>query len=243
MARPTLCLIAVLCLLPAATAQQIVSVDPGVIWLQSDASVNRSITWRLASRGGANSSHGEFVNLGNNQVLARVDRPLGITADSGTVSEQLRLSAAQAHKWYAAGVRRLGYRRTFSGDAGTLSNRVVIDLRGSGRLIALSASPDQQTLTPNSQRMMVVWTLSSDIGEVNAGSVSGLFTVGDRVIYSIEEPLYNSGAMTVREVVELPPGLVADLLASGIDRVRYSRTFIDDKDSRRSASVMVNLSR
>lgn len=227
----------------AAAAEQIMSVDPAYTWLDASSGLRDTVTWRIASPGGVKSAAAEFVNLDNNRVLGTIHRPLVLSADAGSLSEELKLDPAKAHRWYSAGVRRLGYRRTFRGAAGTVTNQVVIDLRGSGRLAGLSAAPAEQTLTVNSRQMMLEWTFSTDIGEVNANSASGLFLIGDRVIYANGEPLLNSGREHIREVVAVPPGLVRDLLDSGVHKIRYSRTFIDDKNERRSASVTLKLLR
>ena len=223
-------------------AQQLLSVDPGDTRFDSGVDLRETITWRISSEGGARSERGEFVNLDNNRVLEKVELPLILFADRGALSEPLRLSADKAEQWYRQGVRRLGYRRTFTGAAGTLSNRVVIDLRRSGRLAAVSAIPPKQTLTPSSRQMMLLWQLrASNFGEVNAGSASGFFLYDGCVVYATEQLLFNNGHSQVRETVALPPGLVADLLGSGIRELSYRRTFIDDGDRQRSAEVTVEL--
>ncbi|SEA12769.1 hypothetical protein [Microbulbifer marinus] len=237
-------LLVLLCGLQAAIAQQLVTVNPGEIRVDGDKGVRQTVTWRIASRGGASSAQAEFVNLDNNRVLEAMAAPLGTSDSVGTVSEQLRISPAQARRWYSAGVRRLGYRRTFSGAGGSISNRVVIQLQFSGRLAGLSASPAQQTLTENSGQMMLKWDFrGAGLGELNAVSTNGYFLDGDRVVYTVEQRLVTDGQRRITEVVQLPPGLVKGLLAEGVEQLRYSRTFIDSKDRQRSASVIVNLRR
>ncbi|WP_073276383.1 hypothetical protein [Microbulbifer donghaiensis] len=245
MLRTTYCLtLALLLGIQAASAQQLVTVSPGQIRVDGERGVRQTLTWRVASRGGAGSVRAEFVNLDNNRVLETRAVPLEVSGNSGTVSEQLTISTAQARRWYGAGVRRLGYRRTFSGAAGSLSNRVAIDLRFSARLASLNASPAQQTLTGNSRQMMLKWDFrSSGLGEVRAVSDSGYFLRGDQVVYTVEQSLISDGQQRITEVVQLPPGLVARLLADGIEQLQYSRTFTDEKKRQRSASVTVNLRR
>ncbi|WP_323846461.1 hypothetical protein [Microbulbifer magnicolonia] len=225
-----------------ASAQQLVTVNPGNLRMAGDSDLRQTLTWRIASRGGASSVRGEFVNLDNNRVLATVEAPLGISTSTGTVREQLHLSSKQARRWYSDGVRQLGYRRTFGGAAGTLSNRVVIDLRFSARLAGLSVSPPRQTLTPGSRQMMLSWDLrGSGLGALEATSAGGDFLHGDRVVYATGQRLSSDGQSRITEVVEIPPGLVAKLLDSGVEQLRYSRTFTDTQKRRRSASVTVNL--
>jgi hypothetical protein len=224
-----------------ATAQQLVSVDPGDAWLDADDGYRDSVTWRVASKGGASSEKGVFVDLDNNRVLGSVDLPLKFSGDNASVDERLVISAAQARQWFREGVRRLGYRRTFSGAAGSLANRVVFDLEASGRLAQVSATPAQQTLSNQSQKLMLAWRLDSELGEVNAHSSGGQFLLGDEVIYEVTRPLNSGSGTSINELVELPPGLVQELMDNGIYQLRYSRTFVDDKDTRRSASVALNL--
>ncbi|SDK55116.1 hypothetical protein [Microbulbifer yueqingensis] len=234
-----------LLLLGAAVAltdsPQLLTVNPGEALLDSKRGLHETLTWRLASPGGATSSHGEFVNLDNNRVLARVDKSLAMGADRGRLSESVRLSPRQAEAWYSEGVRRLGYRRTFSGPAGSLSNTVVIDLGASGRLVDLQAIPGRQSLTEDSREMMVQWQLRGDIGGVRASSETGYFTVADRVVYTTGEPLFTDGSGLLTERVRIPPWLVADLLDGGIDQLEYHRTFTDSRGGRRSATVTLDL--
>lgn len=225
----------------SAVAQQIVTVDPGDAWLNASEGYREQITWRVASRGGAASPRGVFVNLDNNKELAVVDRILEFSGDKGEVSEVVQISAEQARKWHREGVRRVGYRRVFAGAAGSLSNNILFDLDASGRLAQVQASPAQQTVSSKSRQMMTAWNLDSDLGSITAFSESGQFMVGDRVVYEVAKPLEASAGETLRETVTLPPGLVNELIANGIYKVRYTRTFIDDKDTRRSASVEINL--
>lgn len=246
--RTTNCLALVLLLgIQLASAQQLVTVNPGNIRLDGEKGLSQTLTWRIASRGGASSLQAEFVNLDNNRVLETKTAPLKVSENVGTVSEQLTIPAAQARRWYVAGVRRLGYRRTFSGAAGSLSNRVAIELHFSAQLAALSASPARQTLTENSGQMMLKWDFQGrGLGDVRAVSDSGYFLHGDQVVYTVKQPLTidgQQGQRRVTEVVQLPPGLVTRLLADGVEQLRYSRTFVDDKNRQRSASVTVNLRR
>ncbi|MCQ3829128.1 hypothetical protein HXX02_06700 [Microbulbifer elongatus] len=223
------------------TAQQIVTVDPGDAWLNASEGYQEKVTWRVASKGGAASPRGVFVNLDNNQELAVVDQILEFSGDRGEVTEVVQISPVQARSWHAKGVRRVGYRRVFAGAAGSLSNHILFDLDASGRLAQVQASPPSQTVSGKSRKLMMAWNLDSDLGEISASSVSGQFMVGDRVIYEVSEPLTAEAGKPLRETVELPQGLVSTLIAQGIYEVRYTRTFVDNKDTRRSASVQVRL--
>ncbi|MCK7596566.1 hypothetical protein M0G74_04680 [Microbulbifer sp. CAU 1566] len=223
------------------TAQQIVTVDPGDAWLNASDGYQEKVTWRVASKGGAASPRGVFVNLDNNQELAVVDQILEFSGDRGEVTEVVQISASQARSWHAKGVRRVGYRRVFAGAAGSLSNHILFDLNASGRLAQVEASPPNQTVSSKSRSMMMAWNLGSDLGDIRAYSASGQFLVGDRVVYEVAEPLIAQAGKPMRETVELPPGLVSELVAQGIYQLRYTRTFVDDKDTRRSASVDVRL--
>lgn len=234
-----------LLLLGAAVAvtdsPQLLTVNPGTALLDPERGLRATVTWRIASPGGARSPRGEFINLDNNRVLAQVDESLVLGADRGRLPETVQLSPRQAQAWYEDGVRRLGYRRTFSGPAGSLSNTVVVDLAASGRLVELRAMPARQSLTEGSREMMLQWQLRGDIGGVRASSASGYFTVADRVVYSSGEPLFTDGSELVTETVRIPPWLVADLLDGGIDQVEYHRTFLDSRGGRRSAAVTIDL--
>ncbi|WP_105102305.1 hypothetical protein [Microbulbifer pacificus] len=224
-----------------ALAQQIVTVDPGDAWLDASEGYRQTVTWRVASRGGAASPRGVFVNLDNNQELAVVDQILEFNGDRGEVTEVVQISPVQARSWHTKGVRRVGYRRVFAGAAGSLSNHILFDLDAGGRLAQVEASPPVQTASGKSRQLMMAWNLDSDIGEINAYSVSGQFVVGDRVVYEVVQPMTAEVGKPLKETVELPPGLVDDLIAQGIYEVRYTRTFVDNKDTRRSASVLVRL--
>ncbi|GAB2512410.1 hypothetical protein [Microbulbifer agarilyticus] len=223
------------------TAQQIVTVDPGDAWLNASEGYQEKVTWRIASKGGAASPRGVFVNLDNNEELAVVDQILEFNGDSGQLTEIVQISPVQARSWHQKGVRRVGYRREFAGPAGSLSNHILFDLDSSGRLAQVEASPPSQTVSGKSRQMMMAWNLDSDLGDISATSTSGQFLVGDTVIYEVSEPVTAQAGKPLRETVELPPGLVRSLLAQGIDEVRYTRTFVDEKDTRRSASVVVSL--
>ena len=225
----------------SVNAQQIVTVDPGDGWLNANEGYRETVTWRVASKGGAASPRGVFVNLDNNKELAVVDQILEFSGDRGEVTEVVQISPEQARSWHAKGVRRVGYRRVFAGAAGSLSNHILFDLDASGRLAQVEASPSSQTVSGKSRQMMLAWNLDGDIGSVNAISESGQFLVGDRVVYEVARPLVAEGKSTLKETVELPPGLVNELVASGIYQVRDTRTFVDDKDTRRSASVDIRL--
>lgn len=225
----------------SVNAQQIVTVDPGDGWLNASEGYQEKVTWRVASKGGAASPRGVFVNLDNNKELAVVDRILEFSGDRGEVTEVVQISPEQARSWHAKGVRRVGYRRVFAGAAGSLSNHILFDLDASGRLAQVEASPPSQTVSGKSRQMMLAWNLNGDIGSINAVSESGQFLVGDRVVYEVVQPLVAEGQSTLKETVTLPPGLVNDLVASGIYKLRYTRTFVDDKDTRRSASVEIRL--
>lgn len=225
----------------SAAAQQIVTVDPGDAWLNASEGYREQITWRVASRGGAASPRGVFVNLDNNRELAAVDKILEFSGDRGEVTEVLRISPEQVRQWHRQGVRRVGYRRIFAGAAGSISNHILFDLDSSGRLAQVEANPPQQTLTGKSRQMMMSWNLDGDLGSISAYSVSGQFLVGDRVVYEVPEPIIAKAGQPMRETVKLPEGLVSELVANGIYKVRYTRTFVDNKDTRRSASVEVNL--
>lgn len=233
-------LFALLCACNAG-AQQIVSVDPGEVWLNASDGYQEQVTWRVASRGGAVSPRGVFVNLDNNRELAVVDRVLEFSGDRGATTEVVRVSATQAHSWYAKGVRRLGYRRAFTGPAGSLANHILFDLGASGRLTRVAASPAQQTVSSQSREMMLAWDLDSDLGDIAAYSAGGQFVAGDRVVYEVAQPLTAQAGETLNEIIALPPGLVSSLMANGIYQLRYTRTFVDDKDTRRSASVDIRL--
>ncbi|WGL15728.1 hypothetical protein PVT68_13230 [Microbulbifer bruguierae] len=226
-----------------ALAQQIVTVDPGDAWLSASDDYSEQVTWRVASKGGAASPRGVFVNLDNNQELAVVDQILEFSGDRGVLTEVVQISATQARSWHAKGVRRVGYRRVFAGVAGSLSNHILFDLNASGRLAQVEVSPSVQTVSGQSRKLMMAWNLGSDLGAVRAYSVSGQFIAGDRVIYEVAQSLTAQAGETRKETVELPPGLVHELLAQGIDQVRYTRTFVDNKDTRRSASVDIRLTR
>ncbi len=225
----------------SVSAQQIVSVDPGDAWLDASEGYQEKVTWRVASHGGAASPRGVFVNLDNSQELAVVDRILEFSGNRGEVTETVQISAQQVHQWHAQGVRRVGYRRVFAGAAGSLSNHILFDLDASGRLAQVQASPEQQTVSGKSRQMMLAWNLNSDLGSISAHSESGQFMVGDRVVYEVLEPLSAEGDSRLNETVTLPPGLINELVANGIYQVRYTRTFVDDKDTRRSASVNIRL--
>lgn len=222
-------------------AQQIVTVDPGDAWLDASEGYRQTVTWRVASRGGAASPRGVFVNLDNNQELAVVDQILEFSGDRGEISEVVQISPVQARSWHAKGVRRVGYRRVFAGAAGSLSNHILFDLDAGGRLVQVEASPPVQTASGKSRQLMMAWNLDSDVGEISAYSVVGQFVVGDRVVYEVSQPVMAEVGKPLKETVELPPGLVDELLSQGIYELRYTRTFVDDKDTRRSASVLVRL--
>ncbi|UHQ53640.1 MULTISPECIES: hypothetical protein [unclassified Microbulbifer] len=226
-----------------ANTPQLLTVAPDTALVDAQRGLRVSLTWRVASAGGARSSHGEFVDLDRNRVLQKVERPLAFGADMARLNEEVRLAPGQLRAWYGEGVRRLGYRRSFAGPAGSLSNFLLIDLPASGRLVALDAQPARQTLSGDSREMMVRWQLHGDIGGVRAESESGYFMVGDRVVYATGEPLFSDGGDTATERVPVPRWLVEDLLDGGIERIRYQRTFIDSRNGRRSAAVIVDLAR
>lgn len=227
---------------PAIPQQQmIISVDPGGALVDADSGYRGTITWRVASAGGAISEKGVFVDLANNRVLETIEKPLRFSGDVSTIDEQLAVSASQVRRWYLQGVRQLGYRRSFSGAAGTLANRVVFDLAASGRLSRVTTTPAQQTLSGQSRRLMLTWNLDSDLGEVSVRSEGGQFLLGDRVVYEVVRPLVSESGSSVTESVELPPGLVQELLESGVSELRYNRIFVDENNTQRSASVALNL--
>ncbi|WP_237057339.1 hypothetical protein [Microbulbifer sediminum] len=231
---------ATLCL---ANTPQLLTVAPDRALVDSKQGLGVTLTWRVASAGGARSPYGEFVDLDRNRVLQKVERPLAFGADMARLTEKVRLSPQQLQTWHRQGVRRLGYRRRFAGPADSLSNFLLIDLAASGQLVDLEALPARQTVSVDSREIMVRWQLQGDIGGVLAGSDSGYFMVGDRVIHSTGEPLLSEGNDILTERVRLPHWLVKDLLDGGIEHIRYRRTFVDSMNGRRSASVAIDLVR
>lgn len=229
----------------SACAQQMISVSPSEAMVNTSVGYQTPLAWKVLTTTSVVSGSGTFVDMATGEPLSSEGTSLTITGDNSSASEQIRIDAETAARWYADGVRRVAYRRTFGNDSGRISGQLQFSLTGSGAVASISGSPVRQTLSMNSKAFMLDWQLDTDLGQLDTSSEAGQFLVGDQVVYDVQRKLTVNGSNSaqLREEVRLPQGVVQAWLNQGIQQVRYNRTFTAGDKSQRSASVVIDLAR